>query len=205
MPTRHRLVLAGLFFLLLSVTAQGAPPERLHAANALLVMQAPFPRADAGAAPLIIYREPGVGRIAAPTFPEMATSVPSYASSEGTLLVPASRRMGQWIRIHYDDAGREGWIRMERSWRFVPWEDFLPGTTVRLLPGLNKIFYTPHSGPAGNLADSGQSLQNETLRIEAVAGQWARAKTISGASVWVRWRDDDGRLTIAPTPSPENN
>jgi hypothetical protein len=204
-PAFHRLVLAGLFFLLLNVAAQSASPQRLHAANALLVMQPPFPRANGSGTPIIIYREPGVGRIAVHTFPEMAKTVPSFASQAGTLMVPASRRKGQWVRIPYDDAGREGWIRMERTWKVISWEEFLPGTTVRLLPGLKKNFYMPSSVPENSPAENGQSLQNETLRIEAVEGQWARVKTASGDTVRVRWRDDDGRLTIAPASPPENN
>jgi hypothetical protein len=204
-PLGSRLFLAGILFLLVSVPASGAPPARLHAANSLLIMEQPFPRSDTAGAPIVIYREPGIGRIATGTLPELSRTLPHFAATAGQLLVPARRRKGQWVRIIYDDAGREGWLRLERGWQVVPWSDYLPEMTVRLLPGLKKSLYIPLAAPAAAAADNGPSLQNETLRVVSVEDDWVLAETASGLTGWVRWRDDDGRLTITPWPEPENH
>jgi hypothetical protein len=199
-----RLLFAVLLLLAMNAPTSGAQPLRLHAANALLVIQPPFPRSSDRSYPIVIYQEPGVGRITALTFQEMRQRVPAFAAEEDRLMIPASRRKGPWVRIHYDDAGREGWIRLERGWQVVHWDDYLPGLGVRLMPGLKKNFYLLQEAPALNPPDNGRPLQDETLRIEAVEGPWALVETASGGTGWIRWRDDDGRLTVTPWQEPEN-
>jgi hypothetical protein len=204
LPIGSRLLLAGTLLLLAVAAGHGAPAPRLHSANALLIMVPPFPRTAAETAPIALYREPGVGRLDSRTFPQLLQSLPRFAATADRLLVPASRRKGEWVRIPYDDAGREGWLRLERGWRVVPWSDFLPGATVRLLPGLKSEFYIPASAPARSPSEGGPTLQNQDLRILSIRGDWAEAETTAGWHGWCRWRDDDSRLTIDPVELPEN-
>jgi hypothetical protein len=203
-PRGSRLLLAVTLLVLAVTAANGAPLPRLHSANAILVMEPPFPRTAAEPTPIVLYREPGVGRLDSRTFPQLLQTLPRFAATASHLLVPASRRKGEWVRIPYDDAGREGWLRMERGWRLVPWDDFLPGATVRLLTGLKSEFYVPATAPVRSPADSGPSLQNQDLLVHAVRGDWIEAETDAGWRGWCRWRDDDGRLTIDPVELPEN-
>lgn len=203
-PSGCRPLLVGILLALTVVAGHGAPPPRLHSASALLLMDPPFPRTAAEPSAIVLYREPGVERLDSRTYLQLLQNLPRFAATASRLLVPVSRRKGEWVRIPYDDAGREGWLHMERGWRIVPWSDFLPGAMVRLLPGLKSEFYVPASLPARTPADGGPTLKNQDLQILSVREDWIEAETPEGLHGWCRWRDDDGRLTINLVELPEN-
>ena len=51
-------------------------------------------------------------------------------------------KKGSWLKIAYDDAGREGWLEHgARAGSTSPGRSSCPAALVRLLPGLKKGFY----------------------------------------------------------------
>jgi hypothetical protein len=179
-----------LFFLALSLPAQGAPvkPRPYGGLGVLSLTEAP----------LVIYAEPGVQRIRE----LLASQLPLLARNDQELLLPAAGRKGGWLRIAYDEAGREGWIEPRRSWHFLLWEEFLPGRAVRLLPALTKGLYALRGTPDDRGELKGTLTRDQTVRIVAVSDGWARIRTPEG---WFRWRDGDGRLTVLPAAIPLEN
>lgn len=199
-----RLAYLVIGILLPAAVATGAPVFRLHSAKAVLLLQQPFPRTSESDSLLVLYREPGVGRIAALTFPQAIQKIPSFAWDGEKLYVPAAGQRRGWIRIPYDEAGREGWLRLEREWQVMEWSDLLPGMQVHLIAGIKKAFYVLQPEPGIATGDTILSA-DEPLWILALQGEWAQVETGQPRQEgWIRWRDDDGRFTVAPLP-PENH
>ena len=181
-----------LFLLLLSLVvpaAAAAPPRpRPFSGSGVILAAAPE---SAGAGTLLLYQEPGLLRLA-----ELeAGKLPRLAGSDNDPLLAVTARKGRWTRIAYDDAGREGWLEAPRSWHYLPWEEFLPGRSVRILPGMKKGFYAVVGEPSEKGAPAGTVLRDQEVRVLRVEGEWARLEAPSG---WFRWRDADGRLTVSP-------
>lgn len=189
-----------LFALLLTLWAEGIPaaaPPRLHSGTGVLLMGYPLERLDLPGPPVPIYREPGLGTIAAPPRADLARFLPTLVSSEQEVALPASGRRGEWVRISYDDAGREGWIRMQRGWRHLSWEEYLPGRTVRLLPGLRQGYYELRANPLDGTSQKVSIPPSAPLTVLALKDDWLRVIAAGPQEGWVRWRDDDDRLTIS--------
>jgi hypothetical protein len=146
---------------------------------------------------LVLYREPGLGRVremAAAALPRLP-SVPESPTGMSTAIVTASR--GGWLRIIYDEAEREGWLEPPRSWEYHPWKELLAGRTVALLPGLRKEFYQLRRSPAGEV--SRPLGKGEPVRGVRLEGDWLLVRPGVGGEGWLRWRDDNGRMAIAVT------
>jgi hypothetical protein len=176
-----------LFILLLLLAgtqqAHGAPPRPDSGCGVLALQPAPGERG-------ILYREPGVARLA-----ELELSrLPRLGGSGEYPLLAVNGRKGPWSRVVYDDAGRLGWLAALRRGRYLPWQEFLPGRSAALLPGLKRAFYTMHEAPEEGAPGRGETPRNRPLRIVRVSGDWALAEAPAG---WFRWRDGDGRLTIS--------
>jgi hypothetical protein len=105
-------------------------------------------------------------------------------------------KKGNWMRIAYDDAGREGWVEMARWWDYTTWEDFLKGRSARLLPGLKKGVYALRAVPSETSLLTGPLSVREKLRLIEIRGDWALVISDSGLSGWLPWRDGDGRFQI---------
>jgi len=180
---RRPLYLLSLLALLACLPVQAAPlkPRPFSGIGVLTLAQK---------APLVVYAEPGVQRIA-----EFSPSqLPLLARSNQELMLSTAGAKGGWLRIAYDEAGREGWIETDRSWRFLPWDDFLPGRAVKLLPALKKGLYVVRGGPGEGGELRGTLNRDQTVRVLAVNREWAQIESPPG---WFRWRDGDGRLTVA--------
>lgn len=137
-----------------------------------------------------LYRQPGVERITAvvpPSLPHL------QAEPDATLVAVYERRRG-WSRVALDDAGRQGWMQDERSWRYLEWREFLPGRSVRVLPGMKKEWYQVKNAPGAAGSVAGAVSRDQRVRVLEVEDAWARLETPAG---WMRWRDPDGRLTVA--------
>ena len=183
-----RLFLILLLLAWTGAAAQGAPPRpRPYSGCGVLELTV-----DAGAegGGLVLYQEPGLFRVAQLD----RGALPRLAGSAARPLLAVSARKGGWTRLAYDDAGREGWIEQPRAWRYLPWEEFLPGRPVRLLPGLKKGLYLVRSEPREAGAETGTLTRDQEVRPVGVEGDWARLELPAG---WFRWRDGDGRLTIS--------
>jgi hypothetical protein len=173
-----------LFLLLCTPQAHSAGRPRPDSGCGVLTLQtAPGER-------LVLYREPGVARLA-----ELDSSrLPRLAGTPEAPLFAVSGRSGGWSRVPYDDAGREGWLGQRRRSQYRPWQEFLPGRAVGMLPGLKKRLYALHDTPDEAAPERGETPRNRSLRIVKVRGDWALAGSPAG---WFRWRDGDGRLTIS--------
>lgn len=185
---RRPLFLTLLFSLLVAATAQGAPPRpRPYGGCGVLALK---PDAGAERPLLVLYQEPGLLRLA-----ELeGGALPRLAGSASEPLVAVSERRGGWTRLAYDDAGREAWIEQPRAWQYLPWREFLPGRLVRILPGLKKGWYLVRSEPREEAPESAPLSRDQEVRVLQVEGDWARLEAPAG---WFRWRDGDGRLTVA--------
>lgn len=166
---------AGIGLLLLHTCADGGPLElpRLHDGPAMLRLE----QGDLARAP----HHEWIFALGADRLP---------------LLVMARR--GGWLKVTYDDAGREGWVRPRSADRFQPWDEFLEGKRVQLLPGLQKRYYQRYARPGDGAGGTVEARQ--PLRAVAMDDDWLRVEDGRGETAWVRWRDEDGRLLVGLAP-----
>lgn len=186
-----------LLMLLIASSAGGAPPKpRPFTGSGLLVIR-PFPPADSGSpCTLVLYRDPGVGRIAEPACAALPLLTRVLTPSAGGFPVAVMGKKGGWMKIAYDDADREGWIEMGRSWSYLPWDEFLPGRTARLLPGLKKPLYAVRQSPSETAGEIGNLTPQETFRIMETSDGWALVRNGAAPPGWLQWRDSGGRFLI---------
>jgi hypothetical protein len=179
---------------------------RPYTGSGLLLMRPPAHREPGSPTSLIVFREPGIGRVAEPGYGDIPLLSQVVESSPEEYPVAVMGKKGTWLKINYDDAGRAGWIEGNDRWDYIPWEEFLPGRTARLLPGLKKVHYHLRRGPsvAGQVVEP---LGQETsARIERLEGDWAHVTVDPGKTGWIRWRDTEGRFMITVRPArPQQN
>jgi hypothetical protein len=188
-----------IFILILSIASSvsGALPKpRPYTGSGLLVIR-PFPPATPETpCTLVLYREPGIGRIAEPSCATLPLLTPVMAlPAEGFPLAVMGKKEG-WLKIAYDEADREGWVEQDRNWAYHPWDDYLPGHSARLLPGLKKQWYSLRLAPSEATGEIGTLTPQETFRIDRVSDCWALVRGGTSAPGWLQWRDDSGRFLI---------
>jgi hypothetical protein len=185
------------FFLLLLLAAI---PLQLHAASpqkarslsgsGLLLL-----RSENGRQPsrLVLYREPGLGRIAeldAAQLPQLCLSFNPPA------VIVTAKKLG-WYRIVYDDGEREGWLQGQPAYRYQRWEELLQGREAAFPTGLRKEFYLLRSEPDSAARQLDTIDRESSFTVVKVAGDWINVRRGGAASGWLRWRDENGRLLIA--------
>ena len=146
--------------------------------------------------PLVLYRDPGLGRVAELPLSRLPGLEPVFANLSGQGRAVVTRQHGEWLRIIYDQADREGWLRGDRFWSYTPWPLFLKGRVIRLLPGLKKgygVLRTEAAETAPVLAPLSPDLG---LRVVQVSGDWAMVIAGISQAGWLRWRDADGRFLV---------
>jgi Bacterial SH3 domain len=199
-----RLIITFLLFLLLPplvLPASGAPPKmRPYAGSGLLLMRPPTHHDPGRPASLVVFREPGIGRIAEPGYGDIPLLRQVVEASPEEYPVAVMGKKGTWLKISYDDAGRSGWIEGMGRWDYIPWEELLPGRPARLLPGLKKSHYHLRRGPsaAGRVVET-MSLES-VARIDRLEGDWAHVTVAPDKTGWIRWRDTEGRFLITVRP-----
>jgi len=194
--TVHLMRVVAFFLVALWVaSAPGAPPPLRPDTGIGILLVSAFP-AMAAPPELILYREPGVGRIAAKgaaSFPHLA--IPLKAPSGEFPLVVTARK-GRWLEVIHDDAGRTAWLEPRRAWPFVSWDEILKGRGARLLRGLKKPYYVVVD-EGGKVVPVLEPLTPERgFRIIAVEGDRIQVLLDLTVMGWLRWRDEDGRLLI---------
>jgi len=146
---------------------------------------------------LLLYREPGMGRIAELDAVRLPQIYPAIQTPDGTQTVIVTAKKLDWYRIVYDDGERQGWLQGQAAYRYQRWGELLPGRVVVFPAGLRKEFYLLRSEPdpvAGQLA----AIDGERgLTVVKVAGDWISVRRGDALSGWLRWRDDNGRLLIS--------
>jgi hypothetical protein len=186
---RIPLVSALALLVIFTAASQAAPlPPRPYSGCGVLLLH---PVAAPQVSPLVLYAEPGLQRIAEIAIPVL----PRLAGDKEEPLVAVSATKGNWLQLAYDDAGREGWIEPPRSWEYRTWGEFLPRRTVRVFPGMKKGLYALRGEPREGSSDRGVLARDQQVRVIQIQDDWALLQAPSG---WFRWRDADGRLTVAP-------
>jgi SH3-like domain-containing protein len=196
-----RFIITSLLFLFIfTLPVLGAPPKpRPYSGSGLLLIRTTPLHHPETAPRLILYREPGIGRIAEMTAADLPLLVQVLGTTDGENPVAVMATKGAWLKIAYDEAGRQGWIEMEVSWQYTPWEEFLPGRVVRLLPGLKKGAGALRSEPSSSAVELATLSPAGDGRAELIRGDWLRIRIDPQTSGWLRWRDESGRfLAIFP-------
>lgn len=190
-------LLTMLLIVTLAIPAAAASPEpRPYTGSGVLVVRPSPAQATAGAT-VVLYQDPGVGRIDEFPLSRLSRLAPVMEAPAGEQLLAVMARKGKWFRIAYDDAGREGWLEPARSWEYQPWEQFLRGRMVRLLPGLRKGHYILRNEPAETATPLDLPGRAQELRVIDVKGDWALVMVGPAARGWLCWRDNDGRFLVS--------
>ena len=190
------LIISLLLPLCAAEKASAAQP-RPFTGSGLLIVRNMNPASSARPPSLTLYRETGVGRIG--EFPvtrmPLLSSFVKLSPCEFPLAVMGKR--GGWLLVAYDDAGREGWVKMARWWIYEKWEAFLTGRAVTLIPGLIKEWAGLREGPSESLPQTAWISPGETLKVIEVRENWLLVVTTTGVYGWLSWRDGDDRFIIS--------
>ena len=186
-----------LILVLLSLPVYAAQQIRPHAGIGLLIIRPLSPDRAAETGSMTLYNYPGVKRIAEvinDVIPELQQVLVPVT---GAYAVGVTGKKGDWLKITYDDAGREGWVKMERSWVYTPWESLLKGRSATLLPKLRKSSYQLRKDHSESSEPIETLSSFQKLQVVAIEGDWARIMIEGIPSGWIRWRDQEGRLMIS--------
>jgi hypothetical protein len=143
---------------------------------------------------LQLYDEPGLSRVGMMNSSRLSGNEWIFGIPDGTLPLIVSARKGDWLRVYYDDAGREAWIEPQNKGRFQSWEQFMKLQSGRMLPGLQPKYYQLQQQPAGKRI--GTLTPKQVFKLLRLENTWGMVLTDQSQIGWVRWCDDDGRLTI---------
>lgn len=141
-----------------------------------------------------LYEEPGLVRAGVLNDPRVPGNEWVFGLPVGTPPLIVSARKGDWLRVNYDDAGREAWIAPRKAGSFQSWEQFLKLQTGRMLPGLQPQFYQMQQVPGGKLLAT--LTPKQVFKVLKLENSWSMVLTDQSQIGWVRWRDDDGRLVV---------
>lgn len=144
--------------------------------------------------PLRLYEEPAIVRRGELNIARIPPHDWIFGANRAVPPLVVTARKGEWLRVTYDDAGREAWLNPMRRGEFQPWEAFFKGQPARLLPGLRKQYYQL-------FREQGQGASvtltpRQTFRVVTLADDWALVLSDREALGWLRWRDEDGRLLM---------
>lgn len=149
---------------------------------------------QAGLQPLYLYREPGLSRLDAVSIAKLPGNEWVFGKQDDQVLLVVMARKGSWLRVCYDDAGREAWINPQRRDAFQTWDQFLKSRISRMLPGLRKQYYQLYQRPDQN--PGGALTPKQSFKVLKLEHDWAMVLSDQATIAWLRWRDEDGRLTI---------
>jgi hypothetical protein len=143
---------------------------------------------------LQMYEEPGLSRVGILSSSRLSGNEWIFGLPEGPSPLIVSARKGDWLRVFFDDAGREAWIDPQNKGRFQSWEQFLKLQTARMLPGLQPQYYMLLQQPGGRLL--GTLTPKQVFKVLKLENAWGMVLTEQSQIGWVRWCDDDSRLTV---------
>jgi hypothetical protein len=181
-----------------ALPAHGSRQTRPFAGIGLLVIR-PLTTESTDAGDLIpVYEDPAIKRVAelkATSLPGLFTAIRVSSGNYATVVMD---KKGDWLKIAYDNADREGWIEMKKYWEYIPWRDFLKGRHAVLLPKLRGSDYklrvecSDISEPLADIPPLGD------FQVIEVDGDWVKVRTGQSAEGCIRWRGGDGRFLISP-------
>lgn len=187
--------------LLLSIAATAASqqvPQRMRPYSGIGVLLLPAEHGgdNSRQEPLYLYKEPAVQRIGALDSSQVPPYEWLFTRNTARLPLIVMARKGEWLRVVYDDAGRQGWLDPRQGGLFQLWDALLKGRSCRVLPSLHKqqyqVFRQPGKMPVMLLASPGQP-----FKVVKLEGDWALVMPDQDSLGWLRWRDEDGRLLIS--------
>jgi SH3-like domain-containing protein len=191
-----------LIFLILSLASPGgvaAAPPRMRPYTGIGVVV--FRQADNSKSQelqLQLYKEPGLSRVGMLNRSRLSVNEWIFGLQEGNPPLVVSARKGAWLRIYYDDAGREAWIDPQNKGRFQSWEQYLKRQTGRLLPGLQPKYYQLQQQPGGSLLAT--LTPKQEFKVLKLENDWGTVLADQAQIGWLRWRDEDGRLLMGINP-----
>lgn len=145
-----------------------------------------------------LYDEPGLLRVGVLNRSKLPGNKWIFDLPDETALLVVSARKDNWLRVFYDDAGREAWIDPRHKGRFIPWEQYLRMRTCHMLPGLQSKYYRLQRHQGGNLTAT--LTPKQIFKVLTIENAWAQVLTDQEMIGWVRWRDEDGRLLVGINP-----
>lgn len=189
------LLLLALILAIPCSTCLAANPVKMRPYSGIGV--AVLPGADSGqgvSPPLHLYREPGLIRLGTATAAALPGNEWIFGKQTDQILLIVMARKGNWLKVCYDDAGREAWINTLGKDYFQPWDLFLKSRFSRMLPGLRKQYYQLYQRPEQS---PGLALTpKQPFRVLRLENDWVMVLPDQATIGWLRWRDEDGRLTI---------
>ena len=191
-----------IILLLVIHTAVAAPfvPPKMRPYTGIGMLMLPVASDDLNDT-LTLYEEPGLSRLGSLNPGKIPRYDWIFGASPVAIPLIVTGRKGPWLRVAYDDAGREAWLNPARPGAFQSWDFFLKDHVSRLLPGLQKKYYQLYQYPDKALLaplTTGQFLK--VLRLE---NDWAMVLSDQNSLGWLRWRDEDGRLLIGVSSVPQ--
>lgn len=147
---------------------------------------------------LPLYAEPGLLRVDVLNNPRLSGNEWVFGLADGASPLIVSARRDGWLRVFYDDAGRQAWIDPLYKGSFQPWEEYLRLQTVRMLPGLQPHYYRLQQQPNGKQLAT--LAPKQVLKVLAIEDSWGMVLTDQALIGWLRWRDEDGRLLVGINP-----
>jgi hypothetical protein len=194
------MVRSALIFFLMFLSCSSAFASKQAAPFAgmgVLVVRPCLPENDSCNAPLAIYEYPGIKRIAEINYMQIPGLSTFNGVSSGAASIAVMNKRGDWLQISIDEAGRRGWIKKDKLWKYMPWSDFLKGRRAVLLPGLRESGYTLRKD-AADLSGGLETLSpGQDMQILDIDGDWANVMVKGPQTGWVRWRGGDGRFMIS--------
>jgi hypothetical protein len=172
---------------------QSAPKPKLRPSTGIGILQIDISAADS-AEPLYLYDEPALSRRGTLNLGTVPPFEYIFGSGSTVLPVVVTARKGTWLRVAYDDAGRESWLNPSRKNVYLPWDSFFKMHICRVLPGLQKKYYQLYQAP-GRPALA-VMLTTHAFKVLRLDNDWAHILLEQTTLGWVRWRDEDGRLLI---------
>ena len=142
----------------------------------------------------LLYEEPGLLRVGILNNSRVSGNEWIFGGLAAASPLVVSARKGEWLRIFYDDAGREAWVEPRYIGHFHTWEQFLKLQTGRMLPGLQPQYYQLQQQPGGT--PRGTLTPKLVFKVLKLEENWAMVLTEQSQLGWLRWRDYDGRLTV---------
>jgi len=149
--------------------------------------------------PIVIYKEPSLGRVAEMEPGNLPSLSQSISSSDLSVPVIVTLKKSGWYRIIYDDGEREGWIKGRSGYQFTKWDELLINRPCALIGGLKNDFYTLYRDATISAKQIETVEKGKPFTPIKINGDWVLITTNSGAQGWLRWRDDNSRLVISTT------
>jgi len=186
-----------LFFLSVSIvsaeSAASPPAPKMRPYAGIGILQLPIDASDSGE-PIPLYEEPALSRLGELNRAKIPPFDWIFSESNEFLPLIVMARKGAWLRVSYDDAGREAWLNPPRRIVFQSWELFFKGRISRLLPGLQKKYYQLFQQPDGTAL--AVLTNNQPFKVLSFENDWAMVLIDQDTLGWLRWRDEDGRLLL---------